>query len=169
MTDFWVSVAQLTWFARHLNTLKNDDRVSLQLYVTKSAAQGTVDSGPEIQSERTTAANFTISSDEEKAITMNVELPSPTSISSEKASPYETDSATTHGGWAHGYGNRIKHLRPDVGALLRRAIGETPSDQKVLVLGCGPDGLMTEVRNTTVDCIRTDGPGVELHCEQFGW
>lgn len=53
--------------------------------------------------------------------------------------------------------------------LIRGAVSSTPASERVLVAACGPDGLMTVVRDTTANLIRGDGPGVELHCEQFGW
>ncbi len=59
--------------------------------------------------------------------------------------------------------------RPDTATLVLNAVRSTPAEQRVLVAACGPAGLMKVVRNTTAKCIRGDGPGVELHCEQFGW
>lgn len=63
----------------------------------------------------------------------------------------------------------LKSGRPDTATLIREAVRSTPPHQRVLVAACGPDGLMRVVRNTTASLIRGDGPGVELHCEQFGW
>ena len=59
--------------------------------------------------------------------------------------------------------------RPDTATLVAAAIKSTSASQRVLVAACGPPSLMKTVRNTTARCIRGDGPGVELHCEQFGW
>lgn len=59
--------------------------------------------------------------------------------------------------------------RPDTATVIFDTVGSTPADQRVLVAACGPPGLMRVVRNTTAKCIRGEGPGVELHCEQFGW
>ncbi|KAK3342994.1 ferric reductase NAD binding domain-containing protein [Neurospora tetraspora] len=70
---------------------------------------------------------------------------------------------------AHGYEHAIKPGRPDMATLIRQAVVGTPSNQRVLVAACGPDGLMRVVRDTTARLIQGDGPGVELHCEQFGW
>ncbi|EEY18180.1 metalloreductase [Verticillium alfalfae VaMs.102] len=69
----------------------------------------------------------------------------------------------------HIHGIPITYARPDISALIHHAIAQTPSSQRVLVMGCGPEGLMTEVRNTTAKSVRRKGPAVELHCEQFGW
>lgn len=63
----------------------------------------------------------------------------------------------------------ITWKRPDVPAMIRGVVAEAARHQSVLVMGCGPSALMTQVRNTTAECIQVDGPTVELHCEQFGW
>ncbi|KAL8392433.1 hypothetical protein RB595_002577 [Gaeumannomyces hyphopodioides] len=59
--------------------------------------------------------------------------------------------------------------RPDASQVIRAAVAETPAHQRVLVAACGPDSLVKVVRDTTAECIRGDGPGIELHCEKFGW
>lgn len=59
--------------------------------------------------------------------------------------------------------------RPNVDSLIRGAVEDMSPGKRVLVMGCGPKTLVTAVRNATAECIRADGPGVELHCEQFGW
>ncbi|KAK7723173.1 hypothetical protein SLS63_008946 [Diaporthe eres] len=63
----------------------------------------------------------------------------------------------------------LKSGRPDTATLIREAVRSTPPNQRVLVAACGPNGLMRVVRDTTASLISGDGPGVELHCEQFGW
>ena len=59
--------------------------------------------------------------------------------------------------------------RPDVAAQIRDAVRTTPKDKRILVAACGPNALMTVVRNTTASCIEADGPSIEMHLEQFGW
>lgn len=80
-----------------------------------------------------------------------------------------TSSSSYDYGFGYGHGHEIKTGRPDTATLIREAISSTPAQGRVLVAACGPDGLMRVVRNTTASLIRSDGPGVELHCEQFGW
>ncbi|KAK4240213.1 hypothetical protein C8A03DRAFT_42254 [Achaetomium macrosporum] len=63
----------------------------------------------------------------------------------------------------------VKTGRPDAASLIRDAVNSTPRNQRVLVAACGPDSLMRIVRDTTAKLIVSDGPAVELHCEQFGW
>ncbi len=59
--------------------------------------------------------------------------------------------------------------RPDAATVIQQAVSSTAPSQRVLVAACGPPALMTTVRDATAKCIRSDGPAVELHCEQFGW
>lgn len=63
----------------------------------------------------------------------------------------------------------VMYGRPDVASLIHGAVDGVSSDKRVLVMGCGPRSLISTVRNVTAECITSDGPGVELHCEQFGW
>lgn len=66
-------------------------------------------------------------------------------------------------------GHEVRVGRPDTATIIREVVSSTPASGRVLIAACGPDGLMKVVRNTTASLIRGDGPGVELHCEQFGW
>ncbi|GFP56418.1 ferric/cupric reductase transmembrane component 1 [Trichoderma asperellum] len=154
--------SHLTWFASHLETLAKDSRVRLEVYVTRSSEEKT-DEEMRLGSMPTTASSET---DAEKAVPTVTAQPvrSTGSASSEELSSEETESVPLNA-----YENSIKSGKPDISALIRTEIEETPVENRILVLGCGPDGLMTQVRNTTAACIRSDGPGVELHCEQFGW
>ncbi|KAL6799172.1 ferric reductase NAD binding domain-containing protein [Trichoderma sp. SZMC 28013] len=158
--------SHLKWFASHLDTLAKDSRVNLELYVTRSSEEK-ADDETRPESMPVTPSSET---DLEKAVG-NVTA-QPLQSSSEESVAEETDSSQTAGPvevQPHAYQSSIKRGKPDVAVLIQTIIGETPVEQRVLVLGCGPDGLMATVRNTTAACIRSDGPGVELHCEQFGW
>ncbi|KAL7919814.1 ferric reductase NAD binding domain-containing protein [Trichoderma austrokoningii] len=148
--------SHLTWFASHLETLAKDPRVQLQVYVTRSSDDKT-DDGMRPGSAPTTASS---ENEAEKAVpVVMAQLMRRTGSASEEA-----DSVSLNA-----YEDCIRGGKPDVPALIQAEIESTPVEQRVLVLGCGPEGLMTQVRNTTAACIRSDGPGVELHCEQFGW
>ena len=59
--------------------------------------------------------------------------------------------------------------RPDAETVIRNAVSSTARSQRVLVVACGPPALMKTVRSATAKCITSDGPSVELHCEQFAW
>ena len=91
-------------------------------------------------------------------------------IDTEKATPIDGDLPSPLDGMTGVVGGvPISYTRPDVADLVRSSIEATAADKRVLVMGCGPEGLMKCVRDTTASCIRSDGPSVELHCEQFGW
>lgn len=113
----------------------------------------------------TTASSET---DAEKAVPAVTAQPMPMT-SAGSSSSGESTSEEAESVPSNSFENSVKSGKPDVPALIRTEIEQTPVEQRVLILGCGPDGLMTQVRNTTAACIRSDGPGVELHCEQFGW
>ena len=59
--------------------------------------------------------------------------------------------------------------RPDVETLIKDVVAKGDDAERIMIAACGPDGLMAAVRRTAAQCIRTKGPSVELHCEQFGW
>ncbi|TFB04152.1 Ferric reductase transmembrane component 4 [Trichoderma ghanense] len=172
--------SHLNWFASHLDTLAKDDRVELQLYVTRSSekkadAETGLESAPaippsEIDVEKAvpavTAQPLVSSSSSSSSASSSSSSSSSKSITDETDSTQNTAAAETQ---PHAYSSFIRRGKPDMPSLIRTMIDETPAEQRVLVLGCGPDGLMAQVRNTTAACIRSDGPGVELHCEQFGW
>ncbi|KAM0257183.1 hypothetical protein ACHAQJ_004545 [Trichoderma viride] len=162
--------SHLTWFESHLDTLAKDPRVQLELYVTRSSEEKSDD---EMRSESIPTTSSS-ENDPEKAVATAAARPlrSIGSTSSVESTSEETDAAQTPNyveAQSHNYEDSIKRGKPDVSTLIQTIIEETPVENRVLVLGCGPDGLMAQVRNTTASCIRSDGAGVELHCEQFGW
>lgn len=95
--------------------------------------------------------------------------PEKTGGSGSGSSTKGTRSSTSTNDTAYSHGHAIKPGRPDTVTLIREAVSSTPATGRVLVAACGPAGLMTTVRDVTASLIRGDGPGVELHCEQFGW
>ncbi|KAH0498517.1 hypothetical protein TgHK011_005769 [Trichoderma gracile] len=175
--------SHLNWFASHLDTLAKDDCVELQLYVTrplekKADEELGLDSAPatppsEIDVEKAAAAVTAEPLVSSSSSSSSSSASSSSSSSSSKSITDETDSTQNTAVVAetqpHAYSSFIRRGRPEMASLIRTMIEETPAKERVLVLGCGPDGLMAQVRNTTAVCIRSDGPGVELHCEQFGW
>lgn len=97
----------------------------------------------------------------------------PTGSANYQRTPSDSSLATSYSAagssTADDHRDVLKCGRPDTATLIREAVRSTPPHQRVLVAACGPDGLMRVVRDTTASLIRGDGPGVELHCEQFGW
>ncbi|KAK7746353.1 hypothetical protein SLS53_002312 [Cytospora paraplurivora] len=158
----------LEWFSKHLQTLRTHDhspKVNVSLYTTR--ASGTTDSDTDSRgsvgsSEHTiNSPSRPIHGHDEKALEHGIV---PATSEDSMATAYSLASAGST--QLH---RDIKAGRPDTAALIREAVSSTPSHQRVLVAACGPDGLMRVVRDTTASLIRGDGPGVELHCEQFGW
>jgi len=101
------------------------------------------------------------------------ELDRPIETKIDHSATYEKEgtaaAATTRTAAHHIFEHPVKSGRPDTASLIRDAVNTTPPNQRVLVAACGPQGLMRVVRDTTASLIKGDGPGVELHCEQFGW
>ncbi|KAL5086977.1 hypothetical protein Trisim1_008540 [Trichoderma cf. simile WF8] len=158
--------SHLKWFASHLDTLAKDSRVELELYVTRSSEE------KEDSETRPDSMPVTPSSETDLEKAVGSVTAQPLQSSSEESVAEETDSTQNAGPievQTHAYQSSIKRGKPDVAVLIQSIVAETPVEKRVLVLGCGPDGLMATVRNTTAACIRSDGPGIELHCEQFGW
>ncbi|ROV92348.1 hypothetical protein VMCG_09144 [Cytospora schulzeri] len=130
-----------------------DDEKALERDIVSNSRGGIITTDPEkmdaaLRQHNTTTR--TISSDESMATSYN-------------NNNHSNNTA------ARRHSHSIKAGRPDTATLIREAVSSTPPHQRVLVAACGPDGLMRVVRDTTASLIRGDGPGVELHCEQFGW
>lgn len=161
----------MTWFSQHLKTLESDPRVNVLVFVTRSssrenAIQGESDSGDNSDSSADTLRA-------EKRIDSTVESSAESIISGVRASTENVESAPQSAASSSEKVSipnvTIAYQRPDVSAHIRSAVNQTPKSEALLIMGCGPDGLMNTVRDTTAACIQRDGPAVELHCEQFGW
>ncbi|KAJ4419243.1 hypothetical protein N0V82_005046 [Gnomoniopsis sp. IMI 355080] len=175
----------LSWFADHLQTLKthsHSPKVTTSLYVTTASStnapsvdvsdaeddrralaaheDGAVTAEKETLGHSITNHTSSSSSDPEKTGATTT-----TSSSSNKGA--RTSTSTDATGYSHGH--PVLPGRPDTATLIREAVSSTPATGRVLVAACGPAGLMRTVRDVTASLIRGDGPGVELHCEQFGW
>ncbi|KAG8677100.1 hypothetical protein FPOAC2_03216 [Fusarium poae] len=160
--------AYMSWFAQHLETLHRDHRVSTRVYVTRaSATESAPHRQPSTSSTTSSSSTFVDHNTEKDIITQpgtaviarsspDLEkdgIPSPASIT---AHPSQGDTVVFSG-------------RPDVASLVKGSIESTPSDKRVLVMGCGPKTLMSAVQNAAADAIMDNGAGVELHLEKFGW
>ncbi|KAH7149701.1 ferric reductase NAD binding domain-containing protein [Dactylonectria estremocensis] len=170
--------AYLTWFSEHLKILKGDPRVSVHVYVTRSSMSEGPGEKPPSSSESSSGSSSQSTSptpDPEKPYVSRLSIPLPTATTdmekSGVASPVESPTSPISPLDAAGPGSdfSIIYRRPNVAALIRAGIEGVPSDKRVLVMGCGPQTLMTTVRNATAEFVRPDSAGVELHCEQFGW
>ncbi len=157
-----IDIGYIQWFMSQLQVLQGDSRVALQIFVTRGdeslgLSPGiTSDSEAESISQTPVATSPTcaISADAEKALSLHVESKRVVGV---HGNPVSTQDMPFTSG------------RPDISSMLREEITKTSTEKNVLVLGCGPDKLTAQLRNATASCIQQNGPGVELHCEQFGW
>ncbi|KAJ0158725.1 putative ferric reductase transmembrane component [Colletotrichum tanaceti] len=171
---------RLEWFAHHLARIHESLTSSVLLYVTR-VPDSSDSSRDSIVKEK--HSHLGIPSSEASTEKFDVERGTPKQpptiltrvVSDPEKSDSESDTTASisplrqNGTPVHINSIPINYGRADVADIIRRTINEATPDQRVLVMGCGPKGLMTQVRNTTASCIRTSGPAVELHCEQFGW
>ncbi|UPK94885.1 hypothetical protein LCI18_005820 [Fusarium solani-melongenae] len=67
------------------------------------------------------------------------------------------------------HGASVHYQRPNVNDFVAQAVDGMASGQRVLVIACGPTGLLNEVRSAATSRMVPGGPHVSLHCEQFGW
>ena len=63
----------------------------------------------------------------------------------------------------------IRPGRPDIASLITGIVETADKRARIAVAACGPDSMMQVTRKTVAGNIRTDGPDLELYCEQFGW
>ncbi|KAF4468407.1 ferric-chelate reductase [Fusarium albosuccineum] len=161
----------LTWFSNHLETLRGDRRVSVKVYVTRAPTAEIDTETPPSTSVSSSSSTF-VSLDPEKEALPQLKIPR-LSLDMEKdafSSPIESPVSPSDDSKPDFINNvPVLYGRPNVASLVHGAVESVPADKRVLVMGCGPRGLISAVRNATAECIMADGPGVELHCEQFGW
>ncbi|KAG6079459.1 hypothetical protein E4U30_000767 [Claviceps sp. LM220 group G6] len=169
--------SQLEWFSDHFITLRNDPRFSVQVFVTRSSppppplAPLRSDTTLQSQDEEKKGPRSFAGDDYERRQHLHA-ASSDSSIDLEKSSP-PSDGESTLGADADPSIDEkkvlIEYQRPDIPGLIREVVGEAAAQESILIAGCGPGKLMDVMRETTADCIRWDGPSIELHCEKYGW
>ncbi|KAF4460245.1 ferric reductase like transmembrane component [Fusarium albosuccineum] len=136
----------LGWFSDHLETIAHAQGFRISIYITGQTELEKMSLGDR--------AVLTASDRSEEALTLEASL--------EGASSAGLSRYLTHGVPVH-YG------RPDVGDVIARTVEGMASDQNLLIMGCGPAGLLREVRKSATSRMGHRGPRVSLHSEQFGW
>ncbi|KAF3919070.1 hypothetical protein ABW21_db0203726 [Orbilia brochopaga] len=63
----------------------------------------------------------------------------------------------------------FEYGRPDLTSIVKEAVKNAGQNDLIAVGACGPTELMRCARNATAGVIKTGGPSISLHCEQFGW
>ncbi|KAI1325437.1 ferric reductase NAD binding domain-containing protein [Xylariaceae sp. FL0255] len=164
----WASRGQenLTWFTRQLNHLASHhhaSKISIQLYLTRAVKM----------SANSSVTQAPILTDNEESFAIDLELSSriTSEKSQEKIQAMETSRNVGYLENSDSVPLRTPFTpgRPDIQALIEKAVSSTPKDQRILIAACGPQGLLGAVRNAASSCIDIDGPAIELHCEEFGW
>ncbi|KAF5586599.1 ferric-chelate reductase [Fusarium pseudoanthophilum] len=151
----------LTWFAEHIETLRQDHRVLTKIYVTRASETEIAPRRQLSSGSHASSSSTFVEPDPEKDGLSQVDT-TRLSLDIEKNEGLPVAINTSLGD--------VFHVgRPDVASLVKELIESTPSDKRVLVMGCGPRTLMSAVQNAAADCIVENRAGVELHLEQFGW
>ncbi|KAH6662923.1 ferric reductase like transmembrane component [Plectosphaerella plurivora] len=63
----------------------------------------------------------------------------------------------------------IMYERPQMSAIINHAVDDASSKERVLVMGCGPDKMVKEMRASTAARMSVKGPALDFYCEQFSW
>ncbi|KAH6889671.1 hypothetical protein B0T10DRAFT_606198 [Thelonectria olida] len=63
----------------------------------------------------------------------------------------------------------IKYERLRVREAVYDVVQSMGINQRVLIAACGPQSMMNDVMAAAGKCISSDGPSVEVHCENFEW
>lgn len=142
---------QISWFAPHLLSLASDPRVSLRVHVTHHHFADTA-------------------SDSVASLSAPDSITSPTTRDPEKdpekSLPMESGSLSSEGPYTTIPG------RPGVTKVVRDSVaeaGEIGEGERVMVVACGPEAMMLEVRMAVAGSLRGSGPAVEMHLESFCW
>ncbi|KAF4342389.1 ferric reductase transmembrane component [Fusarium beomiforme] len=152
----------VTWFADHIETLRRDRRVSIHIYVTRASETEIVPRRQFSSRSQSSSSSRFVESDPVKDILPRIDT-TRLSLDIEK-DELPSDVANLSPGDASFHVGR-----PNVNSLVKELIETTPSDKRVLVMGCGPWTLMSAVQSAAADCIMENRAGIELHLEQFGW
>ncbi|RDW91122.1 hypothetical protein BP5796_02287 [Coleophoma crateriformis] len=162
----WVVREQesIAWFSTELQELIASHLVNLHIHSTRNTSAST-----HPHSHSTSSSSSVNSSDIEK-----VSLPGSSANNTAPAADTNVDiekhpeSATANASSA-ARSITVHAGRPDVAKIITDTVAMCDAHDRVAVAACGPDSLMAVTRGTVAGCIKTDGPSVELHCEQFGW
>ena len=171
---------RLQWFRDHLETIQDMPNLSASVFVTdpstpQETAGSEVPSSLDRSAHHQSNADFEPHPDHEKRDVEKLEAQTRSSTIEieDVRSGGESDGASTTSSReilpSHIGGIPVAYGRPCVSDIIRGALDQMSFGQKVLVLGCGPESLMEDVRRVSARCIKGDGPSVDLHCEQFGW
>jgi len=159
----------LTWFTQHLGHLIKHacaPKVALKLYLTRLESTGNIPRPASQMSTEVASAPASVSEKSNETPVLSTQTSS-VALGEKDVEKMRMTDATAELECIEAI--PISYGRPNIEALVRDAIMSMDKDKRILVGACGPTGLVESVRNTVAECIRVEGPSVELHCEQFGW
>lgn len=140
----------LEWFSAHLSTIAHAEGFKLSIHITGQK---------ELEKPSTSGPTGLESSDRSEGPLFVEEF-------SGKTATIEIEICTRPVGIER---VPINLSRPDIDSFVAEAVEGMAFHESVLVMGCGPSGLLQELRKSTTSRMGMGGPQVYLHCEQFGW
>ncbi|KAF4966886.1 hypothetical protein FSARC_5499 [Fusarium sarcochroum] len=148
ITFIWTvkKLDSLDWFTRKIRRLNQQSNVNVRLFVTSETLKTPESDQHTLIDENRTGEDI---------------YPIGTEFDIEAFPRKERPSAEL-------LGLPITYGRPNVPGLIRDEVRKAAATERVLVMACGPAGLMREVNNTAASCIKVRGPDVDIHCEKFG-
>ncbi|KAI5462709.1 ferric reductase NAD binding domain-containing protein [Mariannaea sp. PMI_226] len=168
----WIMSHQsfLTWFVDHLNIMRNDNRLSIQIYVTQQLDVRILDSKDTLSSESSLQSNEIGNFEKPEVFRSIAPTSQPETDLEKKMLHSPIDPPVSPSGTMEAPSEfPIMYNKPDVSKLIKSEIDSMTPKMSVLIMSCGPQSLTAAVRNATAENIRADGPMVGLYCEQFGW
>jgi hypothetical protein len=148
----------MTWFTKEIEELSNSPLVKLSIYSTENF--------PNRPASPSSIYTLPVA---EKARLPKFEAEPDSSASSQYSKDFDIEKNLPSVTIREVGPIPIKAGRPDVAAIFRGAVDGAKKEDRIAVTGCGPNGMMQPIRRTVADCIRGDGPSVDLFLEQFCW
>ncbi|KAH7153348.1 ferric reductase transmembrane component 5 [Dactylonectria macrodidyma] len=174
LVDFIWTVRErenLSWFAEHLQKLtEHPAQITVTLHITGRSNVTTPEQStppgrrtPALTSYGTFLSQTTREGSAESLnqLVLNSKL---ASAREEVCSPQRIESPSL--GDLENHFN-VKYERPRTSEAVFENVKSVGANQRVLIAACGPLSLMNDVNTAAGACIRSDGPSVEVHCENF--
>ncbi|KPM45558.1 hypothetical protein AK830_g947 [Neonectria ditissima] len=161
----------LTWFISHLDELRSHpSRINVVLHVTGESFVNTpvpCTSSPGSSTPLLLASrDFTsqISRDEPTEFLQRLLKTRLDSPGEEENDPLRDETFESMD-----LDNRfdVRYKRMRVCKVIHETVESVGTNQRLLIATCGPKSLIADVMNTAGECISSDGPSIEVHCESF--
>ncbi|KAH7133090.1 ferric reductase transmembrane component 5 [Dactylonectria estremocensis] len=174
LVDFIWTVRErgnLSWFAEHLQKLAEHlAQIIVTLHITGQSNVTTPEQGTPLGGRTPTLRSygtfFPQINHEESVGSMHRLAFNPkfASAREEACSPQPVESLSL-GDMETCFNVKYERLRTS--EAIFETVKSVGTNQRVLIAACGPLSLMNDVNTAAGACIRSDGPSVEVHCENF--